>query len=103
MTTHMRRDSAPGTRKPTPTARVAHVYLDVRRRVLHCLNDMARQLAAENIPFTSADLARRPLTTLTGATVTSSDLPLLRAWRDRTAREAVFVLPESDDRVWHLT
>ena len=73
-----RRDSTPGTRKAAPTARVAHVYLDVRRKVLHCLNDTARQLAAEGVPFTSGDLAKRPLTNLAGDAVTSADLPLLR-------------------------
>ena len=104
MTTfHMRRDSAPGTRKPAPTVRVAQVYLDVRRKVLHCLNDTARQLAGEGVPFTSGDLAKRPLKTLAGVVVTSADLPLLRAYRERGAREAVFILPETDGRVWHLT
>lgn len=98
-----RRDSTPGTRKAAPTARVAHVYLDVRRKVLHCLNDTARKLAAEGVPFTSGDLAKRPLTNLAGDAVTSADLPLLRAYRERGPREAVFVLPETDDRVWHLT
>ena len=100
---HSRRDSASGIRKAAPTARVAHVYLDVRRKVLHCLNDTARKLAAEGVPITSGDLAKRPLQTLAGAAVTSADLPLLRAYRERDACEAVFVLPETDDRVWHLT
>ncbi len=100
---HTRRDSAPGTRKPAPISRVAQVYLDVRRKVLHCLNDTARQLAGEGVPFTSGDLAKRPLTNLAGDVVTSADLPLLRAYRERGPREAVFVLPEADDRVWHLT
>ena len=100
---HTRRDSAPGTRKPAPTSRVAHVYLDVRRKVLHCLNDTARHMAAEGVPFTSSDLAKRPLKTPAGVVVTSADLPLLRAYRERSAREAVFVLPEADGRVWHLT
>ena len=103
MSTHIRRDSAPGTRKPAAAVRVAHVYLDVRRRVLHCLNDAARELAAEGVPFTSSDLARRPLKTPDGEPVTSGDLPLLRAWRERGAREAVFVLRDADDRVWHLS
>jgi nitrogen fixation/metabolism regulation signal transduction histidine kinase len=103
MATNIRRDSASGTRKPAPTARVAHVYLDVRRRVLHCLNDTARQLAAEGVPFTSSDLSKRPIQTLSGETATAGDLPLLRAWRERAARESVFVLPEGDGRIWHLT
>jgi signal transduction histidine kinase len=79
------------------------LYLDVRRRVLHCLNDAARQLASEGVPFTSGDLAKTPLWTLGGEPVASSDLPLLRAWRDRTARDAVFVLRGSDGREWHLS
>ncbi len=104
MTTHIRRDSAAAAAtKKTPAARVAHVYLDVRRRVLHCLNDTARELAAEGVPFTSGDLARRPLKTLDGETATSGDLPLLRAWRERTARDGVFVLDEGEGRVSHLT
>ena len=100
---HSRRESAPGSRKPAPAARVAHVYLDVRRKVLHCLNDVARQLVAEGVPFTSAALAKRPLKTPTGELVVPSHLPLLRAWRDRAAAEAVFVLSEGDEHIWHLT
>ena len=103
MTTHIRREGAAGTRPAAPAARVAHVYLDVRRRVLHCLNEAARQLAAEGVPFTSSDLARQPLQTPAGQAVTPADLPLLRAWRERAPREAVFVLRESDGRVGALT
>jgi two-component sensor histidine kinase len=89
-----RRDSAPGARRPTPPpARVGHVYLDIRRRVLHCLNDTARELAREGVPLTGADLARQPLQTLAGEPVTAADLPLLRAWREKASREATFMLP----------
>jgi two-component sensor histidine kinase len=89
-----RRDSAPGTRRPAPpAARVGHVYLDVRRRVLHCLNDAARELSREGVPLTGADLAHRPLQTLAGGPVTAADLPLLRAWREKAARDAVFLMP----------
>ncbi len=102
MGTHIRRESAAGTRKATWNERVAHVYLDVRRRVLHCLNDTARELVAEGVPFTSADLAKRPLQTLDGETATSGDLPLLRAWREGAGREAEFLLAEADGRLWRL-
>jgi signal transduction histidine kinase len=90
-----RRDSVTGSRRTTaPPARVGHVYLDVRRRVLHCLNETARELAHEGVPLTSSDLARQPLQTLTGDPVTSADMPLLRAWREKASREAVFLMPD---------
>jgi len=97
------RDSAAGSRKSAPAARIAHVYLDVRRKVSHCLNDAARQLVAEGVPFTSRDLAKRPIKTPAGELVDSAQMPLLRAWRERAAVEAVFVLPDGDERFWHLT
>ncbi len=103
-TINSQRDNTPSPRKAGgPAARIAHVYLDVRRKVLHCLNDAARQLIAEGVPFTSSHLAQRPLKTPTGALVAPAQLPLLRAWRDRKAAEAVFVLPDGEDRIWHLT
>jgi anti-sigma regulatory factor (Ser/Thr protein kinase) len=102
-TIHSQRDNTPGPRKSAPAARVAHVYLDTRRKILYCLNDTARQLVAEGVPFTSSHLAKRPLKTLAGAPVVPAQLPLLRAWRERTPTEAVFVLPDGEDRVWHLT
>ena len=102
-TIHSQRDNTPGPRKATPAARVAHVYLDVHRKVLYCLNNTARELIAEGVPFTSSHLAKRPLKTLTGVPVVAAQLPLLRAWRERAAAEAVFVLPDGEDRVWHLT
>jgi signal transduction histidine kinase len=89
-----RRERSPGARPaPTAPARVGHVYLDVRRKILHCLNETARELAQEGVPLTSADLARKPLRTLTGASVASADMPLLRAWREKASREAVFLMP----------
>jgi signal transduction histidine kinase len=102
-TVHSQRDSTIGPRKATPVARIAHVYLDVRRKVLRCLNDTARQLVAEGVPFTSSDLAKRPLKTLAGDPVVSAHLPLLRARRERGVAEAVFVLSDGEERVWHLT
>jgi two-component sensor histidine kinase len=102
-TIHSRRDNTPGPRKAAPAARIAHVYLDVRRKVLHCLNDAARQLVAEGVPFTGSQLAKRPIKTPAGALVVPAQLPLLRAWRERAAADAVFVLPDNEDRIWHLT
>jgi anti-sigma regulatory factor (Ser/Thr protein kinase) len=102
-TIYSQRDNTPGPRKAAPVARIAHVYLDVRRKVLHCLNDTAHQLVAEGVPFIGSHLAKRPLKTLGGALVVAAQLPLLRACRERKAAEAVFVLPDGENHVWHLT
>jgi hypothetical protein len=73
---------------------LGHVYLDVRRRQLHCLNARARQLRDEGVPFTADDLALHPLRTESGDLVTAADLPLIRAWRENQACEATFLFPE---------
>ena len=102
-TIHHSATAPPGPAKPAPAARVAHVYLDVRRKVLHCLNDTARQLAAEGVPFTSGDLAQRPLKTQAGERGDVGRPAAAPRLARAHAREAVFVLPEGDGRVWHLT
>jgi signal transduction histidine kinase len=76
---------------PNPTVAVGHVYLDVTRRILHCLNEVARQLQRGGLPFTPADLANQPLFTLGGEAVKPADLPLVVAWREKRPVEAVFV------------
>jgi signal transduction histidine kinase len=99
-----RRDSAPpGARQAAGTAQLAHYYLDLSRRALHCLNETARQLAGEGIPLTAADLERQPLQTLAGEPVTPADLPLVRAWREQAPAEARFVLNRPDAPPQHLT
>src|SRR6516162_710476 len=98
MPTFFRRDSSSATQKPAGTVRVGHVYLDARRRLLYCLNETARQLIREGVPIGRDDLERQPLQTLTGA-----DLPLMRAWRDRTPQEATFVLARPGATAQHLT
>jgi hypothetical protein len=75
-----------------PAHRLGHVYLDVRRRLLHCLNDQARQLQTEGVPFTPTDLGRQPLNTPEGQPVTAAELPLLRSWRQNQPVEATFML-----------
>jgi hypothetical protein len=88
--------SQPGKAVPAPaaaSARVGHVYLDVSRHLLHCLNDGARQLLADGVPFTSGDLAAHPLQTLDGKPVDKDDMPLRRALREEKTVEAAFVLP----------
>ena len=87
-----RRGGAAGTQKPTAGARVGHVYLDVRQRLLYCLNETARDLVREGVPFTREDLARQPLRTLSGELIAADGLPLHRVWQQGTPCEATFVL-----------
>src|SRR6185437_9643125 len=82
MVTFFSRRGGTRLRKPTPSIRVGHVYLDVRRRTLYCLNETARQLIHEGVPLTRDDLQRRSLRTLEGEPVRMADLPLMRAWRE---------------------
>src|SRR5207237_3855493 len=60
--------------------RVGHVYLDVRRRRVLCLNQAARDLYADGVPLVPADLESRPLQDVQGEPVTSKQLPLVIAW-----------------------
>jgi signal transduction histidine kinase len=93
MTTfYSRRDGAAGARKAASGPRIGLLFLNTQKRRLYCLNETARQLIAEGIPVTAADLERQPLTTPEGDAVTGDDLPLLSAWRDNEPREATFVL-----------
>jgi signal transduction histidine kinase len=98
-----RRGGGTGVRKPITSVRIGHVYLDVRKRTLSCLNDTARQLIQEGVPITRDDVARRPLRTLEGHEVQAADLPLLRAWREGTPQEASFLYTTADNLVRHLT
>jgi hypothetical protein len=86
-----------GCTGPSPSAvpshRLGHVYLDVQKRLLHCLNEQARQLQREGVPFTPADLSRQPLQTLEGQAVAAAELPLLRSWRLDQPVEATFLVP----------
>src|SRR5437870_4216797 len=60
------RDNQPPVPTPTPAGQV---YLDVTRRRLHCLNDRARQMLAQGVPFTPADLERSRLRKPDGSAV----------------------------------
>ncbi|HWG44226.1 MAG TPA: HAMP domain-containing sensor histidine kinase [Gemmataceae bacterium] len=103
MVTFFSRRGGTRLRKPTPSIRVGHVYLDVRRRTLYCLNETARQLIHEGVPLTRDDLQRRSLRTLEGEPVRMADLPLMRAWRERVPQEASFLFTNSDGMERHLT
>jgi hypothetical protein len=103
MTPLVFRRGGPGVgAKPAPAVRIGHVYLDVQRRLLHCLNAQARQLQSEGIPFTPADLGRQPLQTATGEPVTAAQLPLLVTWREARPEEALFVVVRDSVPVQHV-
>jgi signal transduction histidine kinase len=98
-----RREGTQGTRKVAAAARLAHFYLDLGRRQLHCLNETARELTREGVPLTAADLERQPLQTTEGGPVAPSDLPLVRAWREQAPQEAQFLLTRPGSSPQHLT
>jgi signal transduction histidine kinase len=81
---------------------LGHVYLDVRRRLLYCLNETARRLQNEGVPFTGLDPSRQNVTTLAGNPVAPADLPLVMAWHEGRPAEAVFVLARKGWAVQHL-
>jgi signal transduction histidine kinase len=89
-----KKEGMPAFTEPSAAGGIGHVYLDVRKRHLYCLNERAKQLHAVGIPFTAADLVEHPLQTVDGTAVTERDLPLVRAWRDDEPCEATFVFPE---------
>jgi signal transduction histidine kinase len=82
--------------------RLGHVFLDVRQRRLHCLNEAARQLHEEGVPFTAADMARQPLLAADGRVVAAVDMPLAVAWRSRETVEEGFLLPRGSGQPWQV-
>jgi signal transduction histidine kinase len=94
--------------KPRPEAGpeagvpIGHVYLDVRRRLLYCLDETARRLQNEGVPFLVVDPSNHSLTTLADNPAATADLPLVIAWREGRAVEAVFHLTRKGSAVQHL-
>jgi signal transduction histidine kinase len=84
------------------TLRMGQVYLDVRKRQLSCLNQTARQLHNDGIPFLPGDLGRCSLFTLEGKAVTADDLPLIISWREVHPVEAHFLMPTELGPVWRV-
>ncbi len=77
---------------PATGPSVGHLYLDVVHRLLVCLNDRAKQLRREGIPFIPTELAGRPLRKPGGEPVTAADMPLMVSWREGRPQEATFIL-----------
>src|SRR5947208_1791476 len=95
-------DRAKLSSNPDGPLRVGHVYLETASRQLRWLNDAARLLHDEGVPFAPADLARSPLQTPEGKPVGAAELPLVRAWREGRPQEATFVLPRPGGKVEHV-
>ena len=98
-----RRGAGAAGRKPLAPIRVGQVYLDVRRRILYCLNETARQLLSEGVPLSGDNLAGSSFRTLEGEPVQAADLPVMRAWHQRTSQETSFLFTAPDGVARHLT
>jgi two-component sensor histidine kinase len=85
-----------------PTLRIGHLYLDVRRRLLQCLNPAARQLHNEGVPFTPSDPGCKRLLSPEGKPVPPTDLPLVRAYREGKPVEAQFLLARDGGVPWRV-
>jgi anti-sigma regulatory factor (Ser/Thr protein kinase) len=72
--------------------RVGHVFLDVRQRRLHCLNEEARRLHREGVPLAASDLLGHPLHNLDGRPITAVEMPLAIAWRTGKPVEEQYLL-----------
>jgi signal transduction histidine kinase len=82
---------------------VGHVFLDVRRRQLHCLNPTARQLHKDGVPFLSADLERAALQHLDRRLVEPGELPLVLSWEEERPIEMTFVLTRPAGLEWRVS
>lgn len=85
------------------THSLGHVYLDVHRRQLYCLDNRAKQLRNEGIPFTPEDLGKQVLRTSAGEPITAADLPLIQAWKEARPVEASFVLTRDSGAIQKVT
>ncbi|MHB1425345.1 MAG: sensor histidine kinase [Gemmataceae bacterium] len=97
-----RRGAGAGGRITTVPIRVGQVYLDTRRRTLHCLNETARRLLHEGVPLSGAPGERSSLRTLDGEPVQSADLPLMRAWCQQTPQESSFLFAGAEGQTCQL-
>ncbi|MBI1913262.1 MAG: HAMP domain-containing histidine kinase [Planctomycetes bacterium] len=95
-------DSVKKFSNPDGELRIGHVYLETASRQLHWLNETARRLHQEGVPFAAADLEKSALQRLDGKPAQAADLPLLKAWREGRAVEATFLLSRPGDRVDHV-
>jgi len=85
------------------TQSLGHVYLDINRRQLYCLDNRAKELRNEGIPFTPEDLGKQTLRTMTGQPITAADLPLIQAWKEACPVEASFILTRDSGALQKVT
>lgn len=98
------RNHAPSPACTATDLRTGHVYLDARQRRLHCLNQSARDLHDEGMPFTSMPVAGTRLRHLAGGEdVGPAELPLLVAWREKRTVEASFLFIRLGKPICQLT
>ena len=88
--------------EPAAALRLGQVYLDVAGRRLHLLNEAARQLHQEGIPFLGSEPGLADLRTPAGQPVRAEELPLAVAAREGRAAEAAFVMRRPEEPAWHL-
>ncbi len=82
--------------------RIGQVYFDIVTGRLHFLNQTARDLREEGVPFSKADLAKQPLEDSQGRTVSLTELPLIVAWRELHPVQATFRLVRPGGTIDHL-
>jgi two-component sensor histidine kinase len=85
------------------TQSLGHVYLDINRRQLYCLDNRAKELRNEGIPFTPEDLGKQTLRTIAGQPITAADLPLIQAWKEAHPVEASFILTRDSGALQKVT
>jgi hypothetical protein len=71
---------------------IGHFYLEVPRRRLHCLNDVARQLRAAGVPLLETEPALAQLSMATGGAVQAADWPVVIAARQGRSAEGEYLL-----------
>src|SRR6266508_3446810 len=99
---HTKVDSTKRFSNPDGLLRAGHVYLETASRQVRLLNEAARQLHQEGVPFVPADLEKSTLQTPEGKRAEAGDLPLVKAWRERRTLDAVFVLTQTGGKVDHV-
>jgi hypothetical protein len=70
---------------------MGQVFLDLSARRLYYLNETARQLRADGLPFTPEDLAQRTLHNPEGQLVQRNELPLIVSLREERPVEMMFL------------
>lgn len=95
-------DDEQGVSDAAARLRIGQVFLEVRHRRLHWLNETARELQSLGVPFTPGDLGKQAVYGANGKPVEWKDLPLLLAWRRGKPVEARFEMPCGEGVAWRI-